>query len=62
MLRGPEKQNLSVIDIPGIFRTPTEGMTTKSDIALVRNIMHYYIRDERTIILVVIPSNTNITI
>lgn len=59
-LCGPDKQNLSIIDIPGIFRTPTEGVTTEGDMALVRRIMYRYIRDERTIILAVIPSNTDI--
>jgi hypothetical protein len=59
-LCGPDKQNLSVIDIPGIFRTPTEGVTTEDDMALVRKIMYRHIRDERTIILAVIPSNTDI--
>lgn len=59
-LCGPEKKNLSIIDIPGIFRTPTEGITTDADMALVRRIMYRYIRDERTIILAVIPSNTDI--
>jgi hypothetical protein len=34
-LCGPEKQNLSIFDIPGIFRTPTEGVTTVNDMALV---------------------------
>ncbi|KAG9234025.1 dynamin GTPase [Amylocarpus encephaloides] len=47
-LCGPDKQNLSTIDIPGIFRTPTEGVTTENDMNL------------RTIILAVIPSNTDI--
>ena len=59
-LCGPEQQNLSIIDIPGIFRTPTEGVTTKEDMALVRRIMYHHIRDERTIILAVVPSNTDI--
>lgn len=59
-LCGPDKQNLSIIDIPGIFRTPTEGVTTVHDMALVRRIMNRHIKDERTIILAVIPSNTDI--
>jgi hypothetical protein len=59
-LCGPDKQNLSIIDIPGIFRTPTEGVTTVNDMALVRRIMNRHIKDERTIILAVIPSNTDI--
>lgn len=59
-LSGPDKQNLSIIDIPGIFRTPTEGVTTANDMALVRRIMNHHIKDERTIILAVIPCNTDI--
>jgi hypothetical protein len=59
-LCGPDKQNLSIIDIPGIFRTPTEGVTTVNDMELVRRIMNRHIKDERTIILAVIPSNTDI--
>jgi hypothetical protein len=59
-LCGPDKQNLSIIDIPGIFRTPTEGVTTLNDMALVRRIMNRHVKDERTIILAVIPSNTDI--
>jgi hypothetical protein len=59
-LCGPAKQNLSIIDIPGIFRTPTEGVTTVNDMALVRRIMNRHIKDKRTIILAVIPSNTDI--
>lgn len=31
----PEKQNLSIIDILGIFRTPAEGATIENDMALV---------------------------
>jgi hypothetical protein len=59
-LCGPDKQNLSIIDIPGIFRTPTEGVTTVNDMDLVRRMMMHHIKDERTIILAVIPSNTDI--
>lgn len=59
-LWGPEKQHLSIIDIPGIFRTPTSGVTTKEDTALVRQMVHSYIENPRTIILAVIPANTDV--
>ena len=59
-LCGPAKQHLSVIDVPGIFRTPTPGVTTKEDMALVRRIVHSYIKNTRTIILAVIPAPTDI--
>ena len=59
-LCGPAKQHLSIIDVPGIFRTPTPGVTTKEDMALVRRIVHNYIKNTRTIILAVIPAPTDI--
>jgi Dynamin central region/Dynamin family len=57
---GPDKEHLSFIDIPGIFRNPTPGVTTKADMALVRSIVHKYIESPRTIILAVIPANVDI--
>lgn len=59
-LCGPSRENLSIIDIPGIFRTPTEGVTTKIDMALVEKMVWDYIRDERTVILAVLPAPTDI--
>lgn len=59
-LCGPKREHLSIIDVPGIFRTPTPGVTTKEDIALVRRIVHSYIKNARTIILAVIPANIDI--
>lgn len=29
---GPNEDYLTVIDVPGIFRNPSEGITTKADI------------------------------
>jgi Dynamin central region/Dynamin family len=57
---GPGEDYLTVIDVPGIFRTPTEGITTKKDIELVQNMVKEYIKDSRTIILAVLPSNVDI--
>lgn len=59
-LCGPSKPHLSVIDVPGIFRTPTEGLTTKEDMSMVRRMVHRYIENSRTIILAVIPANVDI--
>ena len=36
-LYGPDREHLSVIDVPGIFKKSTPGVTTKADIAMVRN-------------------------
>lgn len=59
-LSGPSREHLSIIDVPGIFRTPTRGITTKEDIILVRNMVKMYIQNPRTIILAVIPAPVDI--
>lgn len=59
-LSGSDRQQFSIIDVPGIFRTPTPGVTTKADMKVVRSIVKSYIRDKRTIILAVIPAPTDI--
>ncbi|KAK3904321.1 hypothetical protein C8A05DRAFT_31904 [Staphylotrichum tortipilum] len=58
---GPAVDYLTVIDVPGIFRTPTEGITTKEDMAMVMNMVRWYIQDSRTVILAVLPSNVDVS-
>ncbi|KAG7293325.1 hypothetical protein NEMBOFW57_003373 [Staphylotrichum longicolle] len=58
---GPSVDYLTVIDVPGIFRTPTEGVTTEEDMAMVKNMVRGYIQDSRTVILAVLPSNIDIS-
>ncbi|KAK1533065.1 interferon-induced GTP-binding protein Mx1 [Colletotrichum costaricense] len=58
-INSPDQYHLTIIDVPGIFRTPTKGLTTNNDIAIVRNIVNRYIKDQRTIILAVIPCNVD---
>jgi hypothetical protein len=57
---GPTKSHLSVIDVPGIFRTTEEGMTTEDDISLVKNMVYKHIKNLRTIILAVKAANVDI--
>lgn len=54
-INGPDQPGLTVIDVPGIFRAATPGLTTDSDIALVTSMVKGYMKDPRTIILAVIP-------
>ncbi|KAJ4229186.1 hypothetical protein NW759_003909 [Fusarium solani] len=56
---GPHEDYLTIIDVPGIFRTTTQG-TTKDDMIMVKDLVTKYIEDERTIILAVLPSNVDI--
>jgi len=58
---GPSVDYLTVIDVPGIFRNATEGITTKEDISLVTNMVRWYIQDSRTVILAVLPSNVDMS-
>ncbi|KAJ5081586.1 hypothetical protein NUU61_009850 [Penicillium alfredii] len=57
---GPEKDHLSVIDVPGIFKNTTTGLTTKEDIELVRDMVFGYMKNPRSIMLTVIPANVDI--
>lgn len=57
---GPKQQHLSVIDVPGIFRNTTEGVTTDADMEIVRNMVNQYMKNPRSIILAVIPANVDI--
>ena len=57
---GPEQQHLSVIDVPGIFRKTTAGVTTKEDMAMVRNMVSSYMQNPRSALLAVVPANVDI--
>lgn len=57
---GPVEDHLSVIDIPGIFKNTTPGITTKEDIEMVRRMVHDYMRNPRSVMLTVVPANVDI--
>ena len=56
-IQGPEEQHYSVIDVPGIFRVKTEGVTTDADRDMVQKMVAEYMNNPRSIILAVIPAN-----
>jgi hypothetical protein len=57
---GPNEDHLSIIDVPGIFKKTTAGVTTKKDIETVRNIVLGYMRNRRSVMLTIIPANVDI--
>lgn len=57
---GPSQEHFSVIDVPGIFKRTTQGVTTKEDIILVDQMVHSYMSNPRSVVLVVIPCNVDI--
>lgn len=59
-ITGPDQEHLSVIDVPGIFKITTPGLTTKSDIALVRNMVLEYMENPRSVMLAVVPANVDV--
>ncbi|KAI9739944.1 MAG: hypothetical protein M1818_005000 [Claussenomyces sp. TS43310] len=59
-LSGPEYEHFSVVDLPGLFRKPTAGQTTKEDMQLVRQMVGRHLRNPRSIILAVVPANVDI--
>jgi hypothetical protein len=57
---GPYQEHFSVIDVPGIFKRTTQGVTTKADMSMVDDMVHGYMRNPRSVMLTVIPSNVDI--
>ncbi|KAK2797328.1 hypothetical protein FQN50_009223 [Emmonsiellopsis sp. PD_5] len=57
---GPEEDHLSIIDIPGIFKNTTPGLTTKKDIQTVRDMVQGYMKSSRSVMLAVVPANVDI--
>lgn len=49
-----------MIDVPGIFRDPTPGLTTKDDIKLVRDMVLRYMENPRSVMLTVVPANVDV--
>ena len=59
---GPDQEHFSVVDVPGIFRKTTEGITTKADKETVEAIIRRYIENPWSIILTIILTNVDIAI
>lgn len=59
-ITGPDQEHLSVIDVPGIFKNTTPGLTTKSDLGLVKNMVLGYMENPRSDMLTVIPANVDV--
>lgn len=59
-ISGPEQEHLSVIDVPGIFKSTTEGVTTKADIQLVRSMVKGYMDNPRSVMLAVVPASIDL--
>ncbi|KAN0086625.1 P-loop containing nucleoside triphosphate hydrolase protein [Elaphomyces granulatus] len=59
-LSGPDQLHLSVVDVPGLFHNPTK-FQTKSDLAVVRELISNYMQNPRSIILAVMDARVNIS-
>lgn len=55
-----KEEHLSIIDVPEIFQKITQELTIKSDMKMIRSMMHTYMQNSRSVMLVVIPANVNI--
>ena len=55
----PDVPDLTIIDLPGIVRTATEGQS-KTVIQDVDALLSNYLKQERTVVLAVIPANVDI--
>ncbi|KAL8669511.1 MAG: hypothetical protein Q9168_005902 [Polycauliona sp. 1 TL-2023] len=59
-ISGPKEDHLSVIDVPGIFKRTTSGVTTKSDMEMVERMVHGYMKNPRSVLLTVVSANVDI--
>lgn len=59
-ISGPNQDHLSVIDVPGIFRDSTPGVTTMEDISFVKDMVHQYMANERSVMLAVLAANVDV--
>ena len=57
---GPDQEHFSVVDVPGIFRKTTEGVTTTADRDMVKSIVCEYMQNPRSVMLAVVPANVDI--
>lgn len=57
---GPNEDYLTVIDVPGLFESPEEGVTTAHDVEVVREMVTSYIKAKQTVILVVLPATADV--
>lgn len=58
--RGPQEDQLTIIDVPGIFRAATKGKTTADDMKTVRDMVEGFMKNERSVMLAVVPANVDI--
>lgn len=59
-ITGPNEEHLSVIDVPGIFKRTTSGVTTKADMEMVESMVYSYMKNPRCVMLAVVPANVDI--
>lgn len=57
---GPNQEHFSIIDVPGIFKRTTHGVTTKEDRSMVDLMVRGYMENPRSVMLTVIPCNVDI--
>lgn len=59
-ITGPEQEHFSVVDVPGIFRNTTEGVTTTADLEMVNSMVQYYMKNPRSVMMTVIAANVDV--
>lgn len=51
-ISGPERTSFSIVDVPGVFHTPTDGMS-KNEKVLVTKMVSRYMQASRSVIVYV---------
>ena len=51
---------MSIINVPGIFKKTTTGLTTKLDMDIVEQMVYNYMKNPRSVMLTIVPANVDI--
>lgn len=57
-IQGPDRPQLTLVDIPGLIQTSTKGVS-EADVAMVAEITDSYIKQPRTICLAVVAATND---
>lgn len=54
-ISGPDQPHLTLVDLPGLIRTPT-GKQRREDVDAIDKLAHSYLQNERTVVLAVVSA------
>lgn len=57
-ISGPDRPHLTIVDLPGLIHSENK-LQSAADVELVRDLVHYYMKNQRSIILAVVSAKND---